>query len=269
MLPLSCSSAGFLPYPPPAEPHGVKAYLQGGFPRAMRTGYARSAMRKSTWYILLRIGVIRFPPGHRSAAATSTLRGEAAFEIAHTPGYSIPWGDRGTRPSAGLLLHSRLEAKAPAGTGEVDGGDRDPGSHVYSTRREQGLLPVDLHGEGAVRQAGGHPHWARALQAVGVGDLDDDGVVQAVGVGGEDGEAGDVGDLGQLGDRGGHPHVDMGGSPVRLIGDVGDDRVPGTCMLQSTRKKQRRCWVVHKCKDPGAGSRRKAVLYYRDSHSTE
>ena len=133
------------------------------------------------------------------------------------------------RSSVGSSLHSRLEAKAPAGAGEVDGGDRHPGSHVYSTRREQGLLPVDLHGEGAVRQAGGHAHWARALQALGVGDLDDDGVVQAVSVGGEDGEAGDVGDLGQLGDRGGHPHVDVGGGLVSVIGDVGDDRVPGSC----------------------------------------
>ena len=216
-------------YPPPAEPHGVKAYLQAGFPRAMRTGYARSAMRKSTWYILLRIGVIHFPPGHRSAAATSTLRGEAAFEIAHTPGYSIPWGDRGTRPSAGLLLHSRLEAKAPAGTGEVDGGDRDPGSHVYSTRREQGLLPVDLHGEGAVRQAGGHPHWARALQAVGVGDLDDDGVVQAVGVGGEDGEAGDVRDLRKGGYRGRNAHVDVNRWEVR------DEGIPRAVLARKVK----------------------------------
>ena len=82
-----------------------------------------------------------------------------------------------------------LEAERAALAGEVDRRDLHVLPQEDRAGGQQGLLSVEGHAQGTVRQAGRHPGGAGAVQAVRFVDLDDDAVVEPVRVGREDRQA--------------------------------------------------------------------------------
>lgn len=82
-------------------------------------------------------------------------------------------------------LPNRFKAKRTAGAGEVDCRDFHVLAQGNRSGGEQRLFAVEGHPQRAIGEARRHSGRARAAQVVGICDFDDDAVVKAVGVRGD------------------------------------------------------------------------------------